>query len=260
MIRSLLPRVNGTLEPPSPESRENPLDSGAPPPDSFPAKPHSSPGPSMIPSVKMPNLKPASDNPASSARNRRRIGEWFRKVATKRSHNRTPRQTPSEAPPHSGILSQTKATPAKEKPSTMSAGKRQQVSVRSPVDTAHGYLTTLLSGRLEGPLSDHRLVHASYPFMNIITYRVSQKKKTKSPKTAPHSEAGGSNVPDETKAEPSGAKSNVEVRINCLRLAAGTHNNSSSQVNRPRPLRTRKQVPPWMQRNPSLLVRNTTQG
>ena len=106
--------------------------------------------------------------------NRRTIGEWFRAVTTKRSHNRTPRQTPSESPPQSGIPSQTKATPSKEKPSTMSAGKRQQVSVPSSVDTVHG-LTILLSGRLEGPLSDHRLVHPTYPFTNIMTYRVSQK-------------------------------------------------------------------------------------
>ena len=177
-------------------------------------------------------------------------------MTTKRSHNRTSRQTPSEVPPQSGIPSQTKATPPKEKPSTMAPGKRQAVSVPSSVDTGNGYLTARLSGQFTAV--DQRLVHASYPFMNITTYRVSQKKKTKPPKTAPHLEAGPSQVPDETKPEPSGAKSNVEVRIHCLRLAADTHNNSSSQLNRPRPLLTRKPAPPRMQRNLSLLVRKTT--
>ena len=256
MIRSLLPRVNGTLEPPSPESRENPLESGAPPLDSFPAKPHSSAGPPMIPSVKTPDPKPASDNPASSARNRRRIGEWFRRVTTKRSHNRTPRRTPSEAPPQSDVPTQTKAIPPKEKPSTMAPAKRQPVSVPSSVDTGNGYLTTRLSGQFT--VVCHRLVHASYPFMNTIAYPASQENKP--PKTAPHSEAGRSNVPDGTKDEPSSAHNNVEVKIHFWDLAAGTHNNSSSQANRPRPLITRKLVPPMsrMKRKLSLLVRKTT--
>ena len=51
----------------------------------------------------------------------------------------------------------------------MAPGKRQQVSMPSLGDTGHGYLTTLLSGRLEGPLLDRRLVQASYPFINIIS-------------------------------------------------------------------------------------------
>ena len=168
-IRSFLPRVNNTLEPPSPESLENPLESGAPPPGSSPANPHSSPVPPMIPSVEMHDPKPTSDNPASSEENGRTIGRWFRKVMTKRSPDRTPRQTPSEASPQSGIPSQTKATPPKEKPSTMAPGKRQQVSMPSSDEIGHVYLTTWLSGRLDGPLLDRRLVHAFCAFMNIIS-------------------------------------------------------------------------------------------
>ena len=48
-------------------------------------------------------------------------------------------------------------------------------------------------------------------FVNVITYCVSQKKKP--PKTTPHSEAGPSNIPDETKPESSGAGNNAEVRV-----------------------------------------------
>jgi len=123
----------------------------------------------MIQSVEMSDPKPTSDNPASSERNRRTIGEWFRTVMTKRSHNRIPPQTRAEAPSHSGIPSQTKATPPNEKPSTMAPGKRQA--------------RTVYSG---GP------------------------KKEKPLKTTRRSEAGPSKVPDETKAEPSGAQNSVE--------------------------------------------------
>jgi hypothetical protein len=221
-IKSFLPHVNNTLEPPSPASRENSLESGAPPPGSFTAEPHSSPGPP----VEMPDPKPTSDDPASSEGNRRT--KWFRKVMMKRSHNRTPRQTPSDASPQPGIPSQTKITPQNEKPSTMSAGKRLAVSVPFSVDVGHGYLITRLSGRSESPLLNHRLVHASYLFVNIITHCASQKKATQKPpvsrqppKTAPHSEAGPANVPDETKAEPSDAQNNVEVRAHFVRLAPG---------------------------------------
>jgi hypothetical protein len=130
VIPSLLPRVDNTLEPPSPESQENPVESGAPPPDSSPAKLHSSAGPQIIPSV---DPKPTSVNPASSKGNRRTVGGWFRKVMTTRSHNRTPRQTPSDASPQSGIPSQT--TLPNEKPSTMAPGRRQKVSVPFPADS-----------------------------------------------------------------------------------------------------------------------------
>ena len=51
----------------------------------------------------------------------------------------------------------------------MAPGKRQAVSVPTCVDTANGYLTTRLSGRFT--VVCHRLVHASYPFMNTIAYR-----------------------------------------------------------------------------------------
>ena len=207
------------LEPPSPKSRENPLESGAPPPGSCPAKTHSSPGPPIIPCVEMPDPKPTSDNPALSEGNRRTIGEWFRTVMTNHS-KRTPRQPRSEAAPQSCIQSQTKATPPNEEPSTMASGRRQKVSAPFSIDAGHRYLTTRLSGRLEGPLLNHRLVHASNSFMRIITYYASQKKKpaksavsSQPPKTTPHTEAGPANVPDETKAEPSGEQNNIEARV-----------------------------------------------
>ena len=171
-IRSFLPRVNNTFEPPSPELHEHALESDGPAPGSPPGKPHSSPGPPITPSVEMPDPNPISDNPVSSEGNRRTIGEWFRTVMTKRS-NRVPRQPCSEAHPQPGIPAQTKASPSNEKPSIMSPGRRQAVSMPSSVDTGHRYLTTQLSGRLESPLLDHRLLHASYPFMNIITYYAS---------------------------------------------------------------------------------------
>ena len=234
-IRSFVLHVNNTLEPPSPASRENSLESDVPPPDSFTAEPHSSPEPPMIPSVEMPGPKPTFDDRASYEGNRRT--KWFGKVITKRSRNRTPRQTPSDACSQSGIPSQTQATPQDEKPSTMSPGKRLAVSVPFSVDAWHGYLTTRLSGRLESPLLDHRLVHVSYPFMNIVTYCPSQKKVTpkppvscQPPKTAPRSEAGSANVPDETKAEASGAQNNVEVRVYFARLAPGLSNSFSEKL------------------------------
>ena len=180
----------------------------------------------MIPAVEMLDTKPTSDNLASSDGNRRTIGEWFRTVMPKRSDNRTPRQTPSETLPQSGIPLQTEATPRNEQPSTMAPGRRQKVSP-FPLIQAE-YLTTRLSGRLESPLLKHRLVHVSYPFVNIITYYTSQKKATtkpaalsKPPKTTP------ANVPDETtqNAEPSDAQNNLEVRIYFVHLAAGAHNN-----------------------------------
>ena len=176
-IRSLLPqaRANNALEPPSPESRENPLESGATTPDSSPAEPYSSPGPPLIHPVEMVDPKLTSDN-LTSSENRRTIGKWFRTVMTRGSHNRTPRQTPSEAPPQTGIPLQTRAIPPKEKPSTMAPGKRQKVSVPSCVDTGHGYLTTRLSGRLEGPLSDQRLVHASYLFRTSLLTVFAEEK------------------------------------------------------------------------------------
>ena len=234
MIRSLLPRVNSTLEPPSPESRENPPESGPPPPDSSSTKPRSSSGPPMIPSVEMPDPKPTSDNPASSARNRRTIGEWFRKATTKRSHNRTPRQTRSKVPHQSGIPSQTKVIPPKEKPSTMAPGKRQAVSVPSSVNTGNGYLTARLSGRFI--VVDQRLVHASYPFMNVVPHHTLQKKaapkpvaSSQPPKTTPQPEAGSSNVANETKAEISGGQHNREARVYFTRFAARAHNNYCSE-------------------------------
>ena len=211
------------MEPPSPESRENPLESSVPALGSSPAKPHSSPGPQMITSVEMPDPKSTSHNPASSEGNRRTIGKWF-KIVTKPSHNPMLHQTRSVPPPQSCVPPQMKATPPNEKPSTMAPGKRQKVSVLSSVDTGHGYMTTRFSGRLQGPLLDQRLVHASYPFMNPIAYCASQKKKTA--KTTPHSEAGPSNVQTETKPESSGARNNVNVSVHFVRLAAGTHNSS----------------------------------
>ena len=107
--------------------------------------------------------------------------------------------------------------------------------MRLPVDTGHGYLTTWLSGRLESPLLNHRLVYASCQFVNIITYCASQKKVAKvatssqPPKTTPHSEAGPANIPDETKPKPFSAPNNVEVRVHFVRLAVGAHNNFFSE-------------------------------
>ena len=234
-MRSFLPRVDNTLEPPSPELHENSLESGASPPGSSPTNPHSSPlvRPPAIPPVGMPDPEPTSVNPASCEGNRRTIGEWFRKEMTK---NRTPRQMPSEAPPQSGIP---EATPPNKKFPTMSLGQWIRVSVSFSVDTRHRYLTTRLSGRLEGPQLDHRLVHASHAFMDIIiAYRALQKKSTpkpavssQPPKTTPCSEAGPANVPDETKAEPAqaGAQINEKVRVHFVRLAAGVHNNYYSK-------------------------------
>jgi hypothetical protein len=255
------------LEPPSPESHENSLQPDAVALGSSPGELHSPPGPQIIPSVEMPDPSPISDNPASSEGNRRSIGEWFRTVMTKRS-NRTPRQPRSEAPPQPSIPSRTKETPSNEKPSTMSPGRRQAVSVPSSVDTGHRYLTTRRSGRLESSLLDHRLVHVSYPFMNIFTYYALQKNtaakpaaSSQLPKTTPRTEAGPANVvPGETKAEPSGAQNNVQARVYFVRFAAGTHNTSYSQVNRLRPLRTQKLSPPiyLTKRKLSLLVDQTT--
>ena len=100
--------------------------------------------------------------------------------------------------------------------------------------------------------------------MNIIAYCALQKKAapkpaapSQPPNATAHSEAGPANVPAETKAEPSGAQHNVEVRAHFVHLAAGTHNNSCSQVNRP----DQKLVPPMLptKRKLSLLVHKTMQ-
>ena len=228
VLRSLLLRVNNTLQPPSPESHESPLETGPPAQGPSTTEPHSSPGPPMIPPVEMPD--PKSDNPASSERNRQTIGRWFRTMMTKRSHNRAPRRTPSEVPHRSGIPgpSQTKAIPPKEKPSTMAPGKRQAVSVSSSVDTGDGCLTARLSGRFT--VVCHRLVHASYPFMIVIPYHASQKKaapkpvaSSQPPKTTAQPEAGSSDVANETTAE-SGAQHNEEARVHFMRFATRAHN------------------------------------
>jgi len=167
-------------EPPSPASRKKSLQSGAPPPGS------SSPGPPIIPSVEMPDPKPTSDDPASSEGNRRIIREWFRKVMTKRSHNRTPRRTPSDASPQPGIPSKTKAAPQNEKPSTMSPGKRSARTV------AKSTVRPQKKSTPKPPVS------------------------CQPPKTAPRSEAGSADVPDETKAGPSGAQNDVEREVGGL--------------------------------------------
>ena len=269
VIRSLISRVNNTLEPPSPESCANSssLVQHPPAPGSSPAKLHFSPGPPMIPSVEMPDPKPTSDNPASTGDSHRTIGEWMRTVMTKRSRGRTPRQMRPEAPPLSGIPSQTKATSPGERPSTMSPGKRQPVSVPFSTDTEHEFLTAWLSGRLEGPLLENRHVHVSYLFTNIIAYCASQKKaalkptaSSRPPKTTPHSGVGPADVPDETKTEHSGAQNNGEVRFDFVRFAAGIHTKSRSQVDHSRPHHSRplrsQQLP--TKRKLRLLARKTT--
>jgi hypothetical protein len=110
------------------------------------------------------------------------------------------------------------------------------IRVPFSIDTGHGYQSTRVRGRLEIPLFDCRVVHACYPFMNIITYCASQKKaapkpaaSSQPPKTTPHSEADPTKVPDETKAEPSGAQSNVEVTVHFVCLVAGAHSDSRSE-------------------------------
>jgi hypothetical protein len=198
-------------EPPSPESQENPVESGAPPPDSSPAKLHSSAGPQIIPSV---DPKPTSVNPASSKGNRRTVGGWFRKVMTTRSHNRTPRQTPSDASPQSGIPSQT--TLPNEKPSTMAPGRRQKRTVgrstvkrkkkpaQKPAASNQPPKTTAHSEAGPAKVPDETKP-ASEP-----SGAPDNEEPSQPPKTAPRTEAGPANVPDETKPEPSGAHSNVE--------------------------------------------------
>ena len=101
----------------------------------------------LILSVEMPDAKSTSDNPTSSEGNRRTIGKWFRTVMTKRSHNPTPCQMPSDAPPQSGIPSQTKATPQNKQPSMASPSKRQKGSVVPFAVATGGYLTIRPSGR-----------------------------------------------------------------------------------------------------------------
>jgi len=78
-------------EPPSPASRENPLESG----------PLARPPLNRIPFH--------YDNPASPEWNRRTIGEWFRTVMSKCSYNLTPCQMPSDGSPQFRIPLQTRS-------------------------------------------------------------------------------------------------------------------------------------------------------
>ncbi|KAI9567692.1 hypothetical protein HD554DRAFT_2106054 [Boletus coccyginus] len=228
-------------EPPSPASSKQPFESGALPPVSSSAKPHSFVP--MVSSVEMPDPKPTSDNPASSEKKRRTIKERIRTVFTKHNHNRTPRQTPSGVPPQSAIASQTKATPLYEKRSTMVAGRRKRViAYRHPAE------------RQARPRAN--------PFMNLITYLTSQKKAaprlaTVTPdaisEITPHPEPGPASVSGETKADSSGAQNkaphsevvpvgvldesrtescgaqNDEVRVYFVCLAAEGHDSSCSR-------------------------------
>jgi hypothetical protein len=201
-------------EPPSPELRENPLESGAPALGSSPGKLHSSPGPPTIPLVDMHDPKTTSENPASPEGNRRTIGDWFRTVMTKRSHKRTPRRTPSNASPQSGVPSQTEAKPPNEKPSTMSPGRRQKRTVgRStakrqkkaalkPALTSQPPKTTQHSEAGPANVPDETKAEPSGTHNNV--------ERSQPPETAPRSKAGPANIPDETKAEPSGGPNNVE--------------------------------------------------
>ena len=97
------------------------------------------------------------------------------------------------------------------------------------VDAGHGYLTTLLGGQLESQLLDHRLVPASYAFVNITACSASQQKATaklaasnqlRKTTLRLRPEACPANVPDETLAEPSGAQNNGEVRAQFVCLTA----------------------------------------
>ena len=178
-IRSFLSCFNNTLEPPSPESCESPLESGAPAPDLSPIKLHSSPEPPMIPSIEVPDTKLTFDKPASSEGNRRTIGEWFRKVMTKRSHKQTPRQTPSDSSPQSGIQSQTKATLPNEKPSTMSPGRRQAVS--GPFYTG-AWISDRSAQRTVGKSTVRPQARSCVlSIMNIIVIVLRRRKQPKNP-------------------------------------------------------------------------------
>ena len=123
--RSLLPRVDDMLEPPSPASDDHPIELGAQPPDSSSEVKPDPPGPPVNPSVKTPDPKPNPDNTEPSEGSQRRtIRGWF-KTMTKRNRNWTSHQMPSEdrtTPP-------TKTPPSNKKSSTVSYGQRIRVSV-----------------------------------------------------------------------------------------------------------------------------------
>lgn len=152
-----MPRINNSLQPPSPASDVNTLEPAALPPDSSQAQ--SQPpaaGPAMIPSVATPDTQPHPDNTESSKGTQRRtLVGWFSSTMKRRGHNRMPRQevSPQTSTPR------TKTAPSNEQYSTMSPGQRVKVSVLL-VDR-YGYLTGRLSARLPSLLSDRRLVHAS---------------------------------------------------------------------------------------------------
>ncbi|KAF8558567.1 YVTN repeat-like/Quino protein amine dehydrogenase [Imleria badia] len=155
-------------EPPSPpaESRGNPGRA----PGSSEAKPHAPLSLPMITTVEVPDAKPNPDHAESSKANQRRnIGGWFKTMMKGGSHKRTPHQTPSEE------SHQDSTSPSNEKPSTITLGKRVQRTVgRSTVR----------------PPKKAAQKHAA---------------SSQPPKPTPRSEAGPDNVPDDTKAESSGA-------------------------------------------------------
>ncbi|KAI9567682.1 hypothetical protein HD554DRAFT_930922 [Boletus coccyginus] len=176
--------------------------------------------PPIVSSVEVPDPKPTSDNPASSKRKRRTIGEWFGTVITKRNHNRTPRQTPSDAPPQSAIASQTKAAPSNEKHSTLAPAKRKKlIAYKSPARPQAPKPATSSEPAKTTPHS--KPGPASVP-CKIKTEPSGARNE------APHSEVDPVSVPGENKTEPCGAQNNVMVKIHFECLAAEVHNNSCS--------------------------------
>lgn len=122
-----LPRVNNSLQPPSPASDVNPLEPAALPPDSSQARSHpSAPGLAPISSVATPDPQPHPDN--TEGNQRRTLVGWFRSMIKRGGHKRTPHQAPSEVSPQTSIP-HTKPTPSNEQPSTISPGQRVKVSV-----------------------------------------------------------------------------------------------------------------------------------
>ncbi|KAI9567676.1 hypothetical protein HD554DRAFT_930399 [Boletus coccyginus] len=186
--------------------------------------------PPMIPSAEMSDPKPTSDNPASSEKKHRTIGEWFGTVITKRNHDWTPRQTPSEAPPQSAIPSRTKATPSNEKHSTIAPAKRKRLIAykyparpqkkAAPKPAASSKPTKTTPPPEPGPAN---VSHETKADRSGVQNNASQSEASPSSvpegtkadrfgvqNNASQSEAGPSSIPDGTKTEPCDAQNNVE--------------------------------------------------
>ena len=150
------------LQPPSPASDEKPIESGVLRPDPSQPKPDPPPGPAIISPVETSDPWPNVDNAEPSVGNQRRtLGGWFKTAMKRGNRKRPPHQMPSEESPRTSTP-QTKTTPSNEQLSTMSPGQRVKVSVPLFSLIGREYLTIRLSGRLQNPLSSHRLVQSVY--------------------------------------------------------------------------------------------------